>query len=235
MTCLVPDVSSGVMAAFCNNNSVMLFEPKSRDSVRTSDIPADCQPVTAAAFFPDNLGGRESLLRLCFLSAQQELYTWDEGVEEETAPAGQKVKLDAVLPATPFGALVAQESRSAATTDAPEQQRLGVLGLREVHQLLQVASHTLPPMTSLYQNLLSAFLSKNENAKSATTGECEDDEDMSQHGSDSDADMDVDQVPVESRTDESTKVEPECSSDSAKLAKVKQFAWFAKEDGLHTE
>lgn len=235
VTCLVPDVSSGVMAAFCDNNSVLLLEPKSRDSVRTSDVPADCQPITAAAFFPDTLDCRDSLLRLCFLSAQQELYTWDEEAKEETALTGQKVKLEAVLPATPFGALVAQESRSAATTEAPEQQRLGVLGFREVHQLLEVASHTLPPMTSLYQNLLSAFLSKNERTKSAKTDESDDEEAMSQHGSDSDVDMDVDQVPAERKTEESTQVEPECFSDSAKLAKVKQFAWFAKEDGHHME
>lgn len=235
VTCLVPDVSSGIMAAFCDSNSVMLFEPKSWDSVRTGDVPADCQPVTSAAFFPDNLDGQDSLLRLYFLSAQQELYTWDEEAKEETGLTGQKVKLDAVLPATPFGALVAQESRSAATTDAPEQQRLGLLGFREVHQLLEVPSHTLPPMTSLYQNLLSAFLTKNEHTKSTKADESEDEEAMSQHGSDSDADMEVDQVPAESKTEESPQVEPECFLNCAKLAKVKQFAWLATEDGHHTE
>lgn len=228
VTCLVRDLSSDIMAAFCDNSmTVLLFEPRNKDSVQTSSVPSECQPVTAAAFLPDSSTSPcgDGLQRLCFLSKEQELYSWDEGAnQKEPVARNQPVKLDAVVPTTPFGALVAQESRSAVTTDAPEQHILGAAGFREVHQLLDVASHTLPPMTNLYQNLLSAFLSTNEFTKRAGVRRSDDaasDDDISEHHSDSDADMEIDQ-----ENEAAEQLPPqEGSSDCVKLVKVKHFAW----------
>ncbi|KAH7961277.1 hypothetical protein HPB52_006407 [Rhipicephalus sanguineus] len=108
VTCLVADISSEAVAAFCSNNSMLLFEPRIKDSVQTSDVPAECQP---------------------------ELYSWvDDTKEKEAVKANQSIKLESVVPPTPFGALVAQESRSAVATEAPEQHRLGLSGFREVRQ-----------------------------------------------------------------------------------------------------
>lgn len=229
-TCLVRDVSSDIMAAFCDN-SMLLFEPRNKDSVETSSVPSECQPVRAAAFLPDSSTSPcgDALSRLCFLSKEQELYSWDkEARQREPVAKNQPVRLDAVAPATPFGALVAQESRSAVASDAPEQHRLGAAGLWEVHQLLDAASHTLPPMTSLYQNLLSAFLSTNEFTKGVGVRRCDDaasDDDISIHHSDSDADMEIDQG-----NDEAAELlsPQEDSSDCVKLVKVKHFAWLAE-------
>uniref|UniRef100_G3MND5 WD repeat-containing protein 75 second beta-propeller domain-containing protein n=1 Tax=Amblyomma maculatum TaxID=34609 RepID=G3MND5_AMBMU len=235
VTCLVRDVSSNVMAAFCNS-SVLLFEPGNKDSVQTCNVPNECQPVRAAAFLPDISASPcgDALQRLCFLSKEQELYSWEmEAKQREPIATNQPVKLDSVVPATPFGALVAQESRSAVTTSAPEQSRLGVAGFREVHQLLDVASHTLPPMTSLYQNLLSAFLTTKELRKGVEVRSCSaaaSDDDVSEHHSDSDADMDVDQ---ESDKAAELPAPLEGLSDSVKLVKVKHFAWLTKKKTEH--
>ncbi|KAK8786954.1 hypothetical protein V5799_023270 [Amblyomma americanum] len=89
VTCLVRDVSSDVMAAFCDNNSMLLFEPRNKDSVQTSSVPGECQPVRAAAFLPDSLTSpcSDALRRLCFLSKEQELYCWDEEHKQREAVA----------------------------------------------------------------------------------------------------------------------------------------------------
>ncbi|XP_037563941.1 WD repeat-containing protein 75-like [Dermacentor silvarum] len=238
VTCLVADISTDMMAAFCGNNSMLLFEPRIKDSVQTSDIPAECQPVRAATFLPNNSASScgDALQRLCFLSREQELYSWvKDAKEKETVKGHQSVKLESLVPPTPFGALVAQESRSAVATEAPEQHRLGLSGFQEVHQLLDVASHALPPMTSLYENLLSAFLSKKEQGKRfgarRNGGTASDDDAMSQDESDSDADMDVDQEPEERKAVDADKVSPTHESllGSIKLAKVKHFTWLTEE------
>ncbi|KAH6938055.1 hypothetical protein HPB50_006583 [Hyalomma asiaticum] len=236
VTCLVADISTEIVAAFCSNNSVLLFEPRIKDCVKVGEVPAECLPVRAATFLPSNLASGDALQRLCFLSKEQELFSWvDDVKEKETANAQQSMKLESLVPPTPFGALVAQESRSAVATEAPEQHRLGISGFREVRQLLDVASHTLPPMTSLYENLLSAFLSSKEHGKRVGTklndGAASDDDDMNQDDSDSDLDMDVDQEPGECKvildTDKASAAYS-TSPDSVKLAKVKNFAWLTK-------
>ncbi|XP_075536125.1 WD repeat-containing protein l(2)05287 isoform X1 [Dermacentor variabilis] len=245
-TCLVADISSDMMAAFCSNNSsklcskhqMLLFEPRTKDSVQTCDVPSECQPVRAATFLLNNSASScgDALQRLCFLSKEQELYSWVKDAKEKEAVKGhQSVKLESLLPPTPFGTLVAQESRSAVATEAPEQYRLGLSGFREVHQLLDVASHALPPMTSLYENLLSAFLSKKEQWKRIgarhSEGTGSDDDTMSQDESDSDVDMDVDQEPEKHKVVDADKVLPTHESllDSVRLAKVKNFSWLTKE------
>lgn len=237
VTCLVADISCEAVAAFCSNNSMLLFEPRIKDSVQTSDVPAECQPVRAATFLPDSSASGDALQRLCFLSKEKELYSWvDDTKEKEAAKAHQSVKLESVVPPTPFGALVAHESRSAVATEAPEQHRLGLSGFQEVRQLLDVASHTLPPMTSLYENLLSAFLSNKEQRKRVGTkckeAAASDDEAdaMSQVESDSDVDMDVDQEPGECKALDTDKVSTAQDSltESVKLAKAKHFAWLTK-------
>ncbi|XP_075750306.1 WD repeat-containing protein l(2)05287 isoform X2 [Rhipicephalus microplus] len=234
VTCLVADVSTEAVAAFCSNNSMLLFEPRIKDSVQTNDVPAECQPVRAATFLPSGSDSGDALQRLCFLSKEQELYSWvDDTKEKEVTMAHQSLKLESVVPPTPFGALVAQEIRSAVATEAPEQHRLGLSGFREVRQLLDVASHTLPPMTSLYENLLSAFLSNKEQRKRLGTKHKEatasdDDEAMSQDESDSDVGMDVDQEPRECKALDTDKTAQDSSTDSVKLAKAKHFAWLTK-------
>ncbi|KAL1435507.1 hypothetical protein MTO96_000176 [Rhipicephalus appendiculatus] len=235
VTCLVADISTEAVAAFCSNNSMLLFEPRVKDSVQTNDVPAECQPVRAATFLPNSSDSGDALQRLCFLSKEQELYSWVDDTKEKEAPKEhQSLKLESVVPPTPFGALVAQESRSAVATEAPEQHRLGLSGFREVRQLLDVASHTLPPMTSLYENLLSAFLSNKEQRKRSGTKRKEavasDDDAMSQDESDSDVEMDVDQEPGECKALDTDKVSTtqDSSTDSARLAKAKHFAWLTK-------
>lgn len=241
VTCLVWDPSSEVVAAFGQDGTLLVFEPKQREPVLECSLPSGCLPVTSAVFLPDalratsvaeNAAVSKPLTRLCFVSAGQELYTWNgEDQEADQELDSETVRLQEVLPTTPFGALVAQEARSAVQVAEPEQQRLGSVGLKEVHQLLEVPSHTLPSMTSLYQNFLSAFLNRTPASKRLQS-EKDEDEDMNNNEMDSDPDseMEVDEELPKTLPQGQAEdiVEPDISTSNVKLVKEKHFSWLSK-------
>lgn len=235
VTCLVTDPTSDFVAAFCEDSKLLVFEPQKRSAAVECDVPSSCQPVMSAIFVPETKspatseGHQGPLSRLCFVSAAQELFTWNEqNDEEETSDI--TVKLEELLPATPFGMLIAQQTKSAVeATTGQFQPRVGTVGFKEVHQLLEVASHTLPSMTSLYQNFLSAFLSKAP-TQGGPRAESDDDEDMATQEAGSDSDMEVDHEPSQKLPRESPAEAPldDVTRKEVKLAKAKHFAWLNK-------
>ncbi|CAN7996888.1 unnamed protein product [Ixodes hexagonus] len=234
VTCLVTDPTSEFAAAFCEDCKLLVFEPQKWAAALECDVPPSCQPVVSAIFVPETksdaaAGGHWGLLsRLCFVSAAQELFTWEDQNDEED-PSDVTVKLEELLPATPFGVLVAQQTRTAvraAATGGQLQPRVGAVGFKEVHQLLEVASHTLPSMSSLYQNFLSAFLRKAPTPSGPRT-ESNDDEDMDNNDAGSDSDMEVDHEPSQKQPQESPAEAPvaDATTRKVKLAKAKHFSW----------
>uniref|UniRef100_A0A131XUS3 Putative wd repeat-containing protein 75 n=1 Tax=Ixodes ricinus TaxID=34613 RepID=A0A131XUS3_IXORI len=239
VTCLVTDPSSEFVAAFCEDAKLLVFEPQRRGAMVECDVPPSCQPVVSAIFVPEAKspvaagGHQRPLSRLCFVSVAQELFTWDEENNEEEGEDAT-VRLEELVPATPFGALVAQQTKTAvqAAAGAAGQlhSRVGTVGFKEVHQLLEVASHTLPSMTSLYQNFLSAFLSKTDTPGSPRA-ESDEDEDMTNQDAGSDSDMEVDHEPSQKLPQEEAPAEApvaRATTKKVKLAKAKHFAWLSE-------
>ncbi|XP_043229163.1 WD repeat-containing protein 75-like [Amphibalanus amphitrite] len=162
VTSLVADPLSEYMAAFSASNKVFVFRPSSTRPVHQAALG---RPVSAACFVPHqrprpDLPEWQRASQLFFLNDQQALHTLDVP-EAAGGAAGSVPSADVIggqVRPTPFGALVAEQRRSAVTSAETVDQSEVTPGLQKSLELLEGPSHTMPPLTRICLPFLLGLL-----------------------------------------------------------------------------
>ncbi|XP_064455162.1 WD repeat-containing protein 75-like isoform X1 [Ornithodoros turicata] len=230
-SCLASDPLSQRMAAFSADGSVLLFDPKSivDKPLYEGEITEEKGRAARAAIFVPS-GNHETPSGLYFLNCLQELYSLEpqEG-EEDVQSEPSTIHLESgMLSSTPFGALVAERTKFAVVEDGKTEtlhhSRLGVLGFKEVQQLLDMNSHTLPWLSIMCQDFMASFL--NGTSESVGKGGHE-----SEEHDDSSSDMHVDEVEqkVRDSQNENTRTSTTTTTvNTTVFGKLEDFGWLSK-------
>ncbi|XP_076361137.1 WD repeat-containing protein l(2)05287 [Tachypleus tridentatus] len=158
---LARDLSSDIMATFSKDKTLYIFRPSNPEPVYIHEN-ITCDSVLGAAFIPKTTVSSGDLWWQCnsqlyFMTEKQELLTITD--EPDPEPEDSQLKLQQNLSTTPFGQLIARKHKTDVEPSKHETQLFqGILGLKEVNQILEVPSHVLPPVGLLCSNFMTSLL-----------------------------------------------------------------------------